>query len=61
MNVNVVNKHIRVGNIRIIGVSASSVLLVGDAERIVLSSVFDPPPESLIVGASPLVAQVSSH
>jgi spore germination protein PD len=50
MNFTVVNKNICVDNIRIIGVSSSSILLVGDTETITLSSVFDTPPESLIIG-----------
>ncbi|WP_374706644.1 spore gernimation protein GerPD [Paenibacillus sp. J2TS4] len=46
----VVNKEIKVGLIRVIGVTSSSVLLVGDTETINLASAFDTPPESLIVG-----------
>ncbi|MGM0874552.1 MAG: spore gernimation protein GerPD [Bacillota bacterium] len=53
MNFTVVNRDIQVGSIRIIGVSSSSVFLIGDTNTITLSSVFDTPPESLIVG--PLV------
>ncbi len=50
MNFTVVNRNLQVGNIRIIGVSSSSVFLIGDTNTISLSSVFDTPPESLIVG-----------
>jgi len=53
MNYTVINKDINVGMIRIIGVSSSSVFLVGDTNTISLSSIFDTPPESLIIG--PLV------
>lgn len=53
MNYTVVNKDINVGTIRIIGISSSSVFLVGDTNKISLSSIFDTPPESLIIG--PLV------
>ena len=53
MNFTVVNKEISVGQIRIIGVSSSSVFIVGDTEHIACSAIFDTPPESLIVG--PLV------
>jgi spore germination protein PD len=53
MNFTVVNKEISIGNIRIIGVSNSSVFIVGDTEVITCSSIFDTPPESLIIG--PLV------
>ncbi|OLO29033.1 spore gernimation protein GerPD [Alkalihalophilus pseudofirmus] len=50
MNFNVVNRNLSVGTIRIIGVASSSVFLVGDTNTISLSSYFDTPPESLIVG-----------
>ncbi|PGT91381.1 MULTISPECIES: spore gernimation protein GerPD [Bacillaceae] len=53
MNFTVVNKDIQVGAIKVIGVSSSSVFLIGDTQTIALSSVFDTPPESLIIG--PLV------
>ncbi|TCP31593.1 spore germination protein PD [Scopulibacillus darangshiensis] len=52
MNFNVVNKELCVQNIRIIGVASASVVLIGDAETIGSSSIFDTPPESLIVGES---------
>jgi spore germination protein PD len=51
MNFTVVNRNLQVGAIRIIGVSSSSVFLIGDTNTISLSSVFDTPPESLIIGA----------
>jgi len=50
MNFTVVNKQLCVDNIRVLGVSSSSIFLVGDADSISLSSVFDTPPESLIIG-----------
>lgn len=50
MNFTVVNHNISVGYIDIIGVASSSVFLVGDTDTISLSSVFDTPPESLIIG-----------
>ncbi len=50
MNFTVVNRNIEVGNIRVVGVASSSVFLIGDTQTISLSSVFDTPPESLIVG-----------
>ncbi|MFC5735734.1 spore gernimation protein GerPD [Cytobacillus gottheilii] len=46
----VYNRNLNVGNIRVIGVSSSSILLVGDAETIQLASTFDTPAESLIIG-----------
>ncbi|MGM7683853.1 spore gernimation protein GerPD [Bacillus sp. SM2101] len=51
MNFTVTNRNLCVGDIRMIGVSSSSVFLVGDTHSITLSSIFDTPPESLIVGA----------
>ncbi|MBM7694003.1 spore germination protein PD [Peribacillus deserti] len=50
---NVVNKDICVGSIKVRAIASSSLLLVGDTKSIQLSSAFDTPPESLIVG--PLV------
>ncbi|WLR53908.1 spore gernimation protein GerPD [Mesobacillus subterraneus] len=50
MNFQVYNRDICVGDIRIIGVSSSSLLMVGDADSINLASTFDTPAESLIVG-----------
>jgi spore germination protein PD len=57
MNFTVVNKEISVGNIRIIGVTSSSVFIIGDTEVITCSSIFDTPPEALIIG--PLVPLAS--
>jgi spore germination protein PD len=53
MILQVENKEISVGNIQVVGVASSSLLLIGDAQNITLNSVFDTPPESLIIG--PLV------
>lgn len=50
MNFEVYNRDICVVNIRVIGVSSSSLLMVGDTQTIQLASIFDTPPESLIVG-----------
>lgn len=50
MNFTVVNKEICVENIRITGVASASMAFIGDTDTIVLSSAFDTPPESLIVG-----------
>ena len=51
MNVYIENKELTVGDIRIVGVSSSSVFLIGDTEIVTCSSIFDTPPESLIIGA----------
>jgi spore germination protein PD len=54
----VYNRELCVGNIDIIGVSSSSLLMVGDAETIQLASIFDTPTESLIFAPSvPLTAE----
>lgn len=46
----VINHDICVGNIHVLGVSSSSLLMVGDSDSIQLTSLFDTPPESLIIG-----------
>ncbi len=50
MKLNVINRELAVGDIRVVGISTSSLLLVGDANTIQLASTFDTPPESLIIG-----------
>ncbi|AEI42524.1 germination protein GerPD [Paenibacillus mucilaginosus] len=50
MNLFVDNKGLHVGNVHITGVASASLFLIGDANLIRLSSVFDTPPESLIIG-----------
>ncbi|AST90546.1 spore gernimation protein GerPD [Sutcliffiella cohnii] len=50
MNFHVVNHGIQVQHVDLIGVSSSSVFLIGDTHNICLSSIFDTPPESLIIG-----------
>lgn len=50
MKLEVVNKEVSVGSIRVIGVASSSILLIGDTKTVTLSSIFDTPPESLIIG-----------
>ncbi|MBN8207128.1 spore gernimation protein GerPD [Bacillus sp. NTK071] len=49
MNYTVINRGLSVGNITVTAVASSSILLVGDTESIACSSIFDTPPESLIV------------
>lgn len=46
----VYNRDLCVGNMKIGSISSSSILLVGDTETIQLASIFDTPPESLIIG-----------
>ncbi|MFZ3589142.1 spore gernimation protein GerPD [Bacillus sp. DJP31] len=50
MNFTVVNKGIHIGDINVVGVASSGLLLIGDAETICLSATFDTPAESLIIG-----------
>ncbi|MCM3616925.1 spore gernimation protein GerPD [Sutcliffiella horikoshii] len=50
MNFQVTNHNLQVDNINILGVSSSSIFLVGDTQNICLSSYFDTPPEALIIG-----------
>ncbi|NGP44517.1 spore gernimation protein GerPD [Bacillaceae bacterium SIJ1] len=50
MNIEVVNYENKQGTIEVGAVSSSSLFLIGDAETLVLSSMFDTPPESLIIG-----------
>ncbi|WP_204416671.1 spore gernimation protein GerPD [Bacillus tianshenii] len=50
MNFHVVNHNLQVGDIDILGVSSSGIFLIGDAQSIVLTSYFDTPAESLIIG-----------
>ncbi|MCA1039456.1 spore gernimation protein GerPD [Bacillus infantis] len=50
MNFEVYNRDLNVGSIRVIGVSSSSLLMVGDTQTIQLASTFDTPAESLIIG-----------
>lgn len=53
MILQVVNKELTVGTVRVVGVASSSVFIIGDAQEFNLSSIFDTPPESVIIG--PLV------
>ena len=46
----VINHHLSVGQIEILGVSSASMLQVGDTDTVALYSMFDTPPESVIVG-----------
>jgi len=50
MNLHVTNHQLSVGSISLLGVSASSMLQIGDTDQVVLYSMFDTPPESLVVG-----------
>ncbi|MDQ0217572.1 spore gernimation protein GerPD [Peribacillus cavernae] len=51
MEFNVTNCGLHVGNIEVLGVASASLFLIGDADTIQLSSAFDTPAESLIIGA----------
>lgn len=59
MKMVVENKGILIGDIHVVAVASSSVFLIGDTETIICSSIFDTPPESLIIGPLvPLAPQV---
>lgn len=45
----VINHSVSVGQIEILGVSSASMLQVGDTNDVALYSMFDTPPESVIV------------
>jgi len=50
MNLNVTNCNLQVETIKFTAIASSSLFLIGDAHNISLSSIFDTPPESLIMG-----------
>ncbi|SFE53498.1 spore germination protein PD [Bacillus sp. OV194] len=52
MRFQVINHELSVGSLKIVGVSISSLVLVGDAGHICLASIFDTPPEALVVGTA---------
>ncbi|MDN4526887.1 spore gernimation protein GerPD [Fictibacillus fluitans] len=52
MKYQVINHDLSIGDLKIVGVSISSLVLVGDAGHIALASAFDTPPEALVVGTS---------
>nr|WP_281891079.1 spore gernimation protein GerPD [Paenibacillus sp. YYML68] len=58
MRLQVINHTLQVGSIRTEGVASASLLLVGDAHTISLSSVFDTPPESVIIGSAALQPKI---
>ncbi|UUZ86773.1 spore gernimation protein GerPD [Paenibacillus sp. P26] len=53
MILQVINREVSVASVTITGVASSAVFQIGDTQEINLSSIFDTPPESLIIG--PLV------
>ncbi|WP_163101659.1 spore gernimation protein GerPD [Peribacillus alkalitolerans] len=56
MELHVTNENLCVGNIQVSGVASSALFLIGDVNTVQLSSAFDTPPESMIIG--PLVPLV---
>ena len=50
MNFHVYNRELCVQSISVVGISSSSLLMVGDTQTIQLASTFDTPSESLIIG-----------
>ncbi|WP_242142216.1 MULTISPECIES: spore gernimation protein GerPD [unclassified Bacillus cereus group] len=61
MNLHVINREMKVGQIKTNGVSSSSLFLIGDANLLILSSILDTPFESVTEGPFvPLVTDVPS-
>ncbi|CAG9612912.1 putative spore germination protein GerPD [Bacillus rhizoplanae] len=59
MNFTVINHEIKVGTIRMFGLSSSALFLIGDANLIISSSILDTPFESVTGGPFvPLVTAV---
>ncbi|MBD2847258.1 spore gernimation protein GerPD [Paenibacillus sp. IB182496] len=50
MRMDVTNHQLAVGSIELTGVASASLLQVGDSGDVCLQSMFDTPPESVIVG-----------
>ncbi|WP_162354583.1 hypothetical protein [Paenibacillus lycopersici] len=50
MQLNVVNHVLAVGSIQLTAVASASILQIGDTQTVSLVSMFDTPPESVIVG-----------
>lgn len=55
MEFNVINHQLSIGDISIGGVASAALFHIGDVQTIQLSSAFDTPPESLIIGAVSLL------
>ncbi|ABO65976.1 MULTISPECIES: hypothetical protein [Geobacillus] len=58
MNYTVINRDVHVSDIHLVAVASASLFLIGDADVINLSSAFDTPPESLIIGPFVPLVQV---
>ncbi|MED0965225.1 spore gernimation protein GerPD [Bacillus cereus] len=58
MNLNVVNRELKVGQIKMNGVSSSALFLIGDANLLILTSILDTPFESVTEG--PFVPLISA-
>ncbi|MDM5187451.1 spore gernimation protein GerPD [Bacillus sp. DX4.1] len=50
MNFTVVNREIKVGTIKMNGISSSALFLIGDANLLILSAILDTPFESVSEG-----------
>ncbi|MEQ6388203.1 spore gernimation protein GerPD [Bacillaceae bacterium S4-13-58] len=61
MGLTIHNHVLQVGHIEIIGITTSSVFLVGDNESIVLSSIYDTPPESLIISPTGIYEEETTN
>jgi spore germination protein PD len=50
INLHVTNRELCVCNVKIGGITSSSLFLIGDAETLTLASLFDTPPEAVLIG-----------
>ncbi|WP_338068629.1 hypothetical protein [Paenibacillus paeoniae] len=50
LHFHVTNHSLAVGQIDVLGISSSSMLQVGDTDCVALYSMFDTPPESVVIG-----------
>lgn len=48
----VINGELSVGNITLFSISTAATLFIGDTKTVSLSSIYETPPESLIVGVT---------
>ncbi|RNB91167.1 spore gernimation protein GerPD [Brevibacillus fluminis] len=59
MRYTVINGCLSIGTVKCTEIATSSILRIGDSQCIQLGSIFETPPESLIVGVTtPLVPEV---
>jgi spore germination protein PD len=60
MNYHVIKGELYVGTVNIYVVTTASTLFIGDTQTVSLSSIYETPPESLILGVTIPLAPVQS-